>query len=93
MKPVPLFLRKLSLALLSGLLLAAVCSCSSPSEHNGKLSNADQSGTQITAPVSTHDRKLKNYRSGFRNDADFMQLYEKTPGRKTMPCRQLPKRR
>ena len=37
MKPVPLFLRKLSLALLSGLILAAVCSCSSLSEHNGKL--------------------------------------------------------
>ena len=58
MKPVPLFLRKLSLALLSGLILAAVCSCSSLSEHNGKL-------------------KKQNYQSGFRNDADFMQLYEK----------------
>ncbi len=56
MKPVPLFLRKLSLALLSGLLLAAVCSCSAISDT----------------------RKLKkHYQSGFRNDADFMQLYEK----------------
>ncbi len=56
MKPFPLFLRKLSLALLSGLLLAAVCSCSAISDN----------------------RKLKkHFQSGFRNDADFMQLYEK----------------
>ena len=38
MKPVPIFLRKLSLALLSGLILAAVCSCSTSAKdyHNQK---------------------------------------------------------
>ncbi|WP_274969073.1 BspA family leucine-rich repeat surface protein [Succinimonas amylolytica] len=72
MKPVQIFLRKLSLALLSGLILAALCSCSTSAKDYHNQKSAFQYDTAGDSQ-SKSDNKAPEYMKD--SETDFMLGY------------------